>query len=662
MSVPAVPADPLLENPPVNSKEWLGIVLKDACGLSSLYEHQLKHGLDLSLGKDVFLVIATGRGKSIVLFAPLIAAKARGERGMAFIIVPTKVLAEQMAEIGRKYGIHTLAINEDSVREAQIRDKRDLFAEFAGGTGISAAVMSPQMLQGSRVAALLKDMKIKRIVRWVLIDEVHLFRESGGTFREPYRAILPFRSRLPSSAVFGAVTGTATPSHALEIAEGLGFRGGYVNARYSIDRPNVKYIPRFFEHATSGTEFLDLSFVIPFDMKSPQEIPLTLIFAKTIQTGYRIMTFLDSLIPATIPGRETVIKLYNALMPVHYRRQFIHDMNEGSHLRIGIVTDTCTYGTDIPRLSRVIIAHISDGMEDSFEVQKQQMGRPGRNGKAAVAIVYAPAWVRDVPESDVITKQGKIDAQRRAKLPWVIRAFFNPTSELCSRGADLKYNGEIYTERPNCCRFHCPQPEESDDSNMVARWVKHFEELETVRVKSKSIRSDGTYPVLDGPLKQSLEKVLTGWRGRVYVQLRDNNDPDCFTEDVLPTHLLQRLVDRAHACSTLDRLWAVMHDWARQEELGDKLFKFMVQILPEYKAIIEECTTETQVGVPVPVAAEKDIKPVAVPPAQSSSQSLRIVIPRSTPSTIPQKRNALSDAVKKPTKKRKASNKENQPV
>jgi hypothetical protein len=49
------------------------------------------------------------------------------------------------------------------------------------------------------------------------------------------------RPRLPSSTVWAAVTGTATISAALRVAEGLGFcPGQYVNARYTIDRPNVK--------------------------------------------------------------------------------------------------------------------------------------------------------------------------------------------------------------------------------------------------------------------------------------------------------------------------------------------------------------------------------------------------------------------------------------
>jgi superfamily II DNA helicase RecQ len=74
----------LSPDPSVNSRAWLNDLLRQKCGVpSELYPHQLDHGKDLNDGHDLFLVIATGLGKSIVLFAPLIAAQARQERGIA---------------------------------------------------------------------------------------------------------------------------------------------------------------------------------------------------------------------------------------------------------------------------------------------------------------------------------------------------------------------------------------------------------------------------------------------------------------------------------------------------------------------------------------------------------------------------------------------------
>lgn len=82
-------------HPKVNSREWLDQLLRDKCQVPSLRAHQLDHGMDVVGGKDVFLVIATGQGKTMVLLSGLIAAQARKEKGIAFMVVPTKALAQQ---------------------------------------------------------------------------------------------------------------------------------------------------------------------------------------------------------------------------------------------------------------------------------------------------------------------------------------------------------------------------------------------------------------------------------------------------------------------------------------------------------------------------------------------------------------------------------------
>ncbi|KAJ7867729.1 P-loop containing nucleoside triphosphate hydrolase protein [Mycena olivaceomarginata] len=599
---------------PVNSRAWLDSLLREKCGVPSLFPHQLDHGKDLNDGRDLFLVIAPGLGKSIVLFAPLIAAQARGEQGLAFMIVPTKVLAEQQAEVGRKYGLRAIAINEDSVGEAATREKRDLFAEWAGGDDISVGVMSPQMLQGHRMGKLLNDPKIKRLVRWMLIDEAHVLDEESGTFREPYRGILHMRPRLPSSTVWAGVTGTATVTAALHIAAGLGFRPGqYVNARYTIDRHNVKIIPRFLEHPTSGFEFMDLSFIIPPDMKFAHDIILTLIFLKTIKSGYELMY--------------------------------------------------------IPALARVVIVHLGDSINDPPEVRKQQMGRPGHDGSPATAIVYAPAWVRQIPESQIMTKQGFADLERRRQLPDVTLQTFNATVDCCPREVDLKYNSEEFVRRPDCCSLHDPEPEQSRDLAMVAEWVKRYKELDQT-AKAKTIRSDGTYTALDTVLKQSLTRIILAWRARKYCSVRKASNTGGGSVFVLPERFIQRIVDRAHACTSVDRFWGIMHDWEHLPFFGDDLFELLGEVLPGYAEILDarKKTSDPMDVDPPPTApaetgaaresSNMDVDPPA--PLRILLPPRRIVPP--APTTVPTKRAPPGPPASTATQKRiKIIEKENIP-
>ncbi|KAK7002047.1 hypothetical protein R3P38DRAFT_2557363, partial [Favolaschia claudopus] len=85
--------------------------------------------------KNVFCVIATGMGKTVVLMAGAMAASARSEKGIALLIVPTKVLVEQQAEVASRRGLRVLAINQDTVRDARLVG-RDLFKELAEGDDV----------------------------------------------------------------------------------------------------------------------------------------------------------------------------------------------------------------------------------------------------------------------------------------------------------------------------------------------------------------------------------------------------------------------------------------------------------------------------------------------------------------------------------------------
>ena len=88
-----VPATSL--SPQSTSSSDIESILLRTCHVPSVRDFQLKHATDLVEGKDLFLVISPGMGKTLVIHAPLLVAHHRGETGIALIIVPTKLLAEQ---------------------------------------------------------------------------------------------------------------------------------------------------------------------------------------------------------------------------------------------------------------------------------------------------------------------------------------------------------------------------------------------------------------------------------------------------------------------------------------------------------------------------------------------------------------------------------------
>ncbi|KAJ7245531.1 P-loop containing nucleoside triphosphate hydrolase protein [Mycena rebaudengoi] len=423
--------------PAVNSREWLDSLLRVRCKVSTLWPHQIDLSMAVNEGKDVFCVVATGMGKTVILQAGALAAHARGENAIALIIVPTKVLVEQQADVATARGLRALAINEDTVRDAA-HEKRDLWAELVRGDDVRVAIMTPQMALGRKMQQLLNSPAFVALIRWVSVDEAGLIDQKNSVFAPHYLRLSILRVKLLTSTQWTAVTASATTERAPIMAKKYGMKpGAYVDARYSINRPNLKYIPRFYQHAHTGSEHLDFSFVVPFGITSALQILLTVIFAHTIERGFSIMDFLDKLISPDIPNAGSLIKLYNSLMTSSYRRNLKADFLAGK-VRVIIVTDTAAYGFDVPNV----------------ETGNQQRSY----------IAFAPSWVRNLPPTVVpSTKTGEDEEEKRAKLQEPIRAFFNPTEYFCTRHAILHYYSEPYISHDCLCApIHDPDASNDD--------------------------------------------------------------------------------------------------------------------------------------------------------------------------------------------------------
>ncbi|KAJ7790798.1 P-loop containing nucleoside triphosphate hydrolase protein [Mycena olivaceomarginata] len=191
-----------LSNPPltIDSRERMDSVLRTRCKISklALWPHQLDLAMEINKKKDFLCVVATGMGKTVILQAGPIAADARGETGIGLIIVPTKVLVEQQGEVATARGLRALPINEDTVREAAL-ENRDLWLELVRGDDVRVAIMTPQMVLGTRMRQLLNSAAFAALVRWVSIDEAGLIDQQDGVFAPWYSRLSILRVKLPTS-------------------------------------------------------------------------------------------------------------------------------------------------------------------------------------------------------------------------------------------------------------------------------------------------------------------------------------------------------------------------------------------------------------------------------------------------------------------------------
>ncbi len=443
--------------------------------------------------------------------------------------------------------------------------------------------MSPQMA-GCDSFKVHED-KFKHAVNWALIDEAHLAGPGSGVFEAPYQRLASLRWRLKTDVVWAAVTATATRADARYISRLLGFADTHVHAWYSVDRPNIKYIPRFFRFPYSSGRWLDISYLVPFGMTEACQIRQTLIFTTCISTGNNIMTFLDSLIPENIPNRRELITTYTSLTSLCDRVEFKQRFEAGS-TRVGIVSDTLTYGLNIA-VDHVINIDTFSGPEVlSFPTLKQRIGRVGRDGKKATAVTYAPAWVQEVASTTKSTKQAQEDAERRKKLPGVIQQWYNPTEECCSRTADLSHHGEASPSPCDCqCATHNGNDETTADYAMVQRWVDFFA-LKDARSRASGVRSDSTFAPLPAHFITVLVEHIERWRAQKWNSIRVPGTMRCYTSvKFLPAHLVRHIASHAYQCSTYARFVIIAKDWDHLQEHGYALYEYTRSFMVQYMAV-----------------------------------------------------------------------------
>lgn len=100
------------------------------------------------------------------------------------------------------------------------------------------------------------------------------------------------------------------------------------------------------------------------------------------------MGFLKSLLPDDLPDRGNVVMPFYPLMSDPYHQHYIQKFRDGN-TRVLVGTDTLTCGMDVADIHQVVIL----GVPPCPERMTQQIGRAGRDGEPARAVICVPAWM-----------------------------------------------------------------------------------------------------------------------------------------------------------------------------------------------------------------------------------------------------------------------------
>jgi bloom syndrome protein len=420
------------------SHEWSEDVkraLKDRFKLTGFRYHQLDAINATLAGKDAFVLMPTGGGKSLCYQLPAVVQSGK-TRGITIVISPLLSLMNDQIQHLRKINIRAATLNSETTSEERSQVVKHL-KENNPEQYISLLYITPEMITKSAYISntLSRLHKIGKLAR-IVIDEAHCVSQWGHDFRPDYVALGNVRKQYPNVPIM-ALTATATDNVKLDVMHQLGMKD-CPEFSQSFNRPNLHYEVRRKKGKGRSkdcvAEYVEL---IKVKYKNQSGIIYTLSqkgteqLATTLRNNHRIKAH-----------------HYHAGMTVEEKSRVQKEWQSG---KIQVVVATIAFGMGIDKADVRFVIH--DTIPKSLEGYYQETGRAGRDGKRSGCYLYygffdTTVLRRFIQEGDANPEQK--DRQWRM-LSNMIQYCENRSD--CRRVQVLAYFGEAFSKED--CEHTC---------------------------------------------------------------------------------------------------------------------------------------------------------------------------------------------------------------
>ena len=359
-------------------------------------------------GKDTFVIMPTGGGKSICYQLPALMSE-----GTAIVISPLIALMKNQVDQLRAFGgtesiAHFL---NSSLNKAEIaKVKQDV---IKGETKL--LYVAPESLTKAENVEFLQGITIS----FVAVDEAHCISEWGHDFRPEYRRIRQVINNIGENIPIIALTATATPKVQLDIQKNLQMNNA-VLFKSSFNRPNLFYDVRAKRDVLKEivryvkTHEGKSGIIYCLSRKKVEEV------AEALQlNGIKALPYHAGLDPKTRAETQD-----NFLM---------------EDVDVIVATIAFGMGIDKPDVRYVIHHDIPKSMEGYY----QETGRSGRDGGEGVCIAFYSQ--KDI---DKLTKfmKDKPVSEREIGTQILKEVIDYSESSVCRRKQILHYFGENFNE------------------------------------------------------------------------------------------------------------------------------------------------------------------------------------------------------------------------
>ncbi|KAH9833827.1 P-loop containing nucleoside triphosphate hydrolase protein [Rhodofomes roseus] len=365
---------------------------------------QVKIGLAIRQRKnDVVGIAATGSGKTLSFWLPLLMALEDGEDKCMIVVTPLNLLGKQNIDLLEKAGISGVAVDRSNATN-------ETFQDIAAGKH-RVIVMNPEILMqdGGHCDRLWKLPSFTSRLLYVVFDEGHCIQE-WNSFREQYKYVGALRHLIPDMIPFYVASATLPTPLLAEVSEILQLRKDRTeHILRSNDRPDIALGVRKMVHAASS--FKDLEFLIPdgFAEGDPPP-PRFLVFCNSIKETEAACKYLRSRLPAHL--RLSKIKYFHASMTSHYRMDEYEALKNGDTFGL-CVTDAFGMGLDLTGIQLVVQWKAPVSMNMLW----QRFGRAARGlGEFAFAIlVVEKQYFDDEVEKRELAKEKRRNRAKRKR-------------------------------------------------------------------------------------------------------------------------------------------------------------------------------------------------------------------------------------------------------
>lgn len=437
----------------------LHAALKEIFGFDNFKGDQEAIIQSLLDGKDTFVIMPTGGGKSLCYQLPAMVCE-----GTAIVVSPLIALMKNQVDAvrytsGSNFVAHFLNSSLTRVQSAEV--KEDL---LKGGTKL--LYVAPETLSREDTIEFLHQIKIS----FFAIDEAHCISEWGHDFRPEYRRLRDAMKAITSDVPILTLTASATPKVQQDIIKNLGMENANTFIS-SFNRPNLYYEVR----PKPSDPMLLHKEIIRFIKENSHKSGIIYCL-----TRKRVEDLAELLVINGISALPYHAGLDNKVRAENQDKFLMEEVD--------VIVATIAFGMGIDKPDVRFVIHYD--IPKSIEGYYQETGRAGRDGGEGHCIAFYSE--QDVERLYKFFTDKNVTEQEMAK-QLVQEMVSYAESSACRRLNILRYFGEDYNEPycGNCDNCMHPKPQVEAKEEMVLA-------LETILAMKQAFKPKDIVDVLMG--------------------------------------------------------------------------------------------------------------------------------------------------------------------